>query len=248
MSIDFDLQKGLTLIEIMIGLVITSMMIICLLSIYLLTEKNNEIKIALNTIEDNANLLTEIFRNEIHQAGYRGCAKLSNEENKIEIHENQLTIRHASSKYAELKRDMRSYSILYLSRNIKINKNNVYLISDCKTSDIFSASEVENSSNDIQKIISEFPLSKKYENNAEIRKMEIKTYYIVKTKRINLRGEPIYGLYVKENNDDSEELIEGIESMKIYQEVNGILIKLTLVSLNHFFLKKEWYIYAACYN
>lgn len=94
---------------------------------------------------------------------------------------------------------------------------------------------------------------------------KINTYFVDKTLRINDRGESIYALYQLDTKNHKQELVEGINDMKIQysilknnkiieinaDEINnkskiiGVSIMLTFASLNEFTLKKNEFMYVS---
>ena len=142
--------SGLTLIELMICLTMSTLILSGCISVYLGIDQNNQTQLAINTIEENSLAATIILQDAIHKSGYIGCAKLSDpfpltnksdieftRKNRIEIEANELTIRNASLNAATLVRGMRSDTNLYASDDIKFAVEDVLLISNCQSADIF---------------------------------------------------------------------------------------------------------------
>jgi hypothetical protein len=264
--------NGYMLIEFMIGLLISLLVIFCLTPIYIATERSQSVQIALNTIMDNANVASHFLHTDIVTAGYMGCARLTNRfplVNTTHIEFNAInkivsdassdmkpgsqavTIRKASMQSVSLVKNMRSYSILYVSNTLAVSSGDVLLISDCKTADLFTVKEVQSLADNTQKIISEQPLSALYKLNAEVRQLEVNTYFIGETERKTQRDAVIFSLYKKDIHQHKLELVEGINDMKVNIDVNqkgqqqGVSIELNVGSLNDFILQKIWFIYVA---
>lgn len=219
-------QIGFTLIELMIGLVINMLILLCVISIYLATEKNQSIQVALNTIEDNASVASMILHEVIQKAGFSGCAQLNSEfpitnttqnhfseKDKIAVIDNRLIIKNASTDAAILEKDMRSHSLIYVKTDMKLLEGDVLFISNCKTADIFLIKTISIEFDGVEKIVANKPLGSLYGKNAEVRRLEVNTYYIDKTNRLSQLNVPVYALYVKDINGHKSELVEGINNI-----------------------------------
>ncbi|TAK78792.1 MAG: hypothetical protein EPO11_00915 [Gammaproteobacteria bacterium] len=265
--------KGETLIELMVAVVIGLLLISSLVEIYLSSQRGYRLQDALNHLQDNAKLATNFLKSDIQQAGYIGCARLTNDfpiasysssyaitpQNKLTGSDTQFTVRHLVFPNVILK-TMQDASTIEVSKEINIHAGDVLIIADCNKAEIFQAESVS-SSQQSQKIITTSPLQNKYEAYAEIGPFEINTYYIAKTDHTEKNGTPIYSLFVK-NNDGNTELVENINHMQltysIYQDgkltdvpasevddwsrIRGVAIDLDLVSST---LKKTWHLYVA---
>src|SRR5438128_340840 len=74
----FDQKKqGFSLIEFLLALTLSLFILSIVSTIYLLSQRHLMSQIALSKIQENIHLLSEIFHTEIHQAGYIGCPKLT---------------------------------------------------------------------------------------------------------------------------------------------------------------------------
>lgn len=248
-------QQGVTLLELMISLFIAMMILFYITAIFLFYEKNHDMQVALTSVTENANMISQLFKNEIHAAGYIGCGKLTdtfpiknNTPLKITLHgidvaSKILTISHADFQHAELIKNMHSDSVLYVTNTVKFSAGDVLLVSDCKSADIFMVKNIDFYSKEINKITAVTPLANRYEKNALVSQYEVNTYYIDTTDRFDTKGFPIHALYQKDIYQNKTELIEGIEDMKINAD-GGVAIECKLKSVTRFALEKEWFIYA----
>lgn len=247
-----------------LGLIIVGL----LFTIYVASEKNNRIRSALSTIQDNETNAISLLNRGLHQAGYIGCAHLSDHfpvipyqdysihsNNKLIGNENELTVRFMDY-FTVILKDIR-HSIIYTTNEVKFSAGDILIISNCRQAEIF---EVHSNfiTSFYQKIIPKYPLQLPFYGYAEIGRLIINRYFIAKTKRTDLYGHPIYALYVRDIHERKTELVEGVNQMQLtylvktnnrlmdvaansindWAKVVGVNINLTLVSSS---LKKHWY-------
>ncbi len=256
---------GFTLIELMLGVALSALIMIYLITIYLAVLQNQNSQIALSTLKENSEILSPLLLSAIHGAGYMGCARLTDDfplsnktdyqltaKNRVVVQDDTLITRQASFHMAMLSKNMQDKSIFYLTKMVEnLSQGDIVLISNCKTADIAKVKNILSLVNGSQRIMTESPLSVLYSANTEVRKLEINTYYIAATNRKNARGELIYALYVKNFQQEKIEKLEGINAMKIKvdknlnDEISGLSFKFILSSLNYFLVEKPWYLYAS---
>lgn len=246
-------QVGFTLIELMLGMTIALLILSIITTIYLSAEKNFRMQAALSTIQENARTAFELLRNDISLAGYIGCAKLTDDfpvknlhqyniskQNKILISQKKsILVRHVSLAHADLIK-MNENSVLYTTANISFSENEILLIADCKTAEIFQVKKISFSQG--QQIITPIePLANRYEKNAEVGKFQINKYFIANTDR--QVDPPLFSLYLTDIKNHTVELVESVDEMTITDmfDQNGVEVSLTLSSPDHFLnMKKTW--------
>jgi hypothetical protein len=226
--------------------------------IYYISQNSFRLQASLNQIQDNARTAIDILSSEIHQAGYIGCAKLTNDfpaissqypftiKNKLAMTSTTITVRHAGFENANLINTMLNASILEVSDNVHFKKNNILIISDCKHAEIFTVKNIIYSSG-TQKISPVSPLSYQFEQNAEIAHFEVNHFFVAATNQKDHYGKPVSALYVKKLQGNSIRVVDGIKSIHIEQTMNqhrgsAIRIDLEVVSTP---LCKTWYSYVA---
>lgn len=276
---------GFTLIELMLALLISSLILCSLSFIYLTCEKNQKTQAALMTIQENSRIAKEILGSAIHTAGYIGCVKLTKHflitnDYPVQLTENSkmkpyagnekkpgsdaFSIIQANTVNAYLIQSMNDYSRLIVSTSLLFEEEELMVISDCKSADIFKIQQVINMGT-MQIIIPERPLKKLYGLYAEVGQLENNTYYIAKTDRIDEARSPVYALYKKDIYSRKTEILDGINNMKINyavsengqlrqrrgDEINaqskivGISIMLELSSLNRVAMNKNVFYYVS---
>lgn len=255
---------GFTLIELMITLVITSFLLTFIVKIFLGMEASYSTQVALNTLEENANMFNQLIEPIVNASGYIGCPRLTEHfplvnhteylytsANKLELasdvdaKENTqvLVVRYSEVKHVDLLKDMRSLSVLYLTKGDSFSKDDIVIISDCKNADMFVIKENVELQDGTQKMFSKQNLSKLYKRNSSIMLYRENTYLISETGRKNSQGLPINALYVKDIDHRKMELLEGVESMHLTLDRKGagVAFALTFKSVNDFYLEKQWF-------
>lgn len=265
---------GVTLIELIISIILSLFMTISIAGLYLTIHKTLLAQTALMNIHENMQIILQRFHSSIAAAGFIGCAKLTNQfpvasyppinisqDNMISAYKDSemkagtdaITIMSASAAYAKLTESMEDLAELHVSDEPHFVKENVLLISDCLSADIFTIKKITKIKK--QQIIQTVqPLSKKYPEDAEVRLFEVNKYFVAKTSRYDSNGLPIYALYLKDIYSRKTELIEGVDDMKIQytysqmsdkNQIRGVNLSFVLGSLNNFKLKKKIYSYVA---
>ncbi|HET8700841.1 MAG TPA: PilW family protein [Nitrococcus sp.] len=140
-----------------------------------------------------------------------------------------LTIRGASAVGARLTGNMSADNA-----NIQIDsnpggfkQNDILMITDCASADIFRATSVSNSSGSSTVTIAHADstntdnrLSKAYQGNARVMQFIATTYFVKDTGRKNEAGDPIYSLYVQRLGGTPVELATGVDSMQVLYGVD----------------------------
>jgi len=274
---------GITLIELMLALALSILIIGGIFEIYLIAENNRLIQTTVITMQEDAQMITQLFKGQIHAAAYMGCAKLTNDfpfknnlpfkisqKNKIERYQDTdvkegtdaIRIWHSSMQSAILNKTMQNHLNLYVTSNIPILVDDNLIISDCKTAESFRVKKIFTLENGMQKIITNVPLKKLYEKNAEINILEINSYFVSNTGRVDEHNQPIYALHIKDILGETTELAEGVDRMKVFftrvennklveypasdiadaSEIVGVSLAFELAAAG---LKKNWNLYVA---
>lgn len=238
-------MKGITLIELMIALLMSSLILSGLTMIYLACDKNQKTQSALLTIQENSRISMQLFNEAFQTAGYIGCAKLTDQfpvtnnlsiqftaatkikpykDNEKKSGSDAISIMRANPVTTHLVQHMTEYTQLILPPSIKGAEKEIWVISDCESVEIFRVQQILNLENN-QIFQPEKPLKKLYGIHAEVSQLENNAYYVAKTDRVDSLGFPVYALYKKDIYSKKSELIEGVNDMKITYEVleNGQL-------------------------
>lgn len=226
-------NHGFTLIELMIGIVLSTLILSGVIEIYLGAAQSHESQMDLHIIQDNARMAFSFLNSGIASAGYIGCMKLTPDfpkninitsQIKIEsLHQpnsDSMTIHQVSHQHATITEPMTAYSILYVTDSLEFFPKETVLISDCKNAELFQIKTLVSVNEKIKKIITIHPLHHLYEKNAEVSLIESNTYFIDDTQRKTKTGLPIYALYLKKLDQPKMELVDHVENMKIQYDVN----------------------------
>lgn len=241
--------SGLTLIELLISLTIAVGLLSMLTAIYLAAEKNMQWQTAESLLQQNANIAINILKKAIKTAGFIGCAKFTEDfpilnhsdisfssRTKINFPDTHtLVVERASLTSAALVHDMRGQSTIYITDDLTIHPGDTLWIADCKTADIFVVKTI--SGHHPQKITTVQPLSRLYAEDAVVRFVEIKRYFV----------DPTQNVLYEENNKGKMALIDHIQAMYLQKnthagQVMGVAFQLIL-QVNS--LEKKRFGYAA---
>jgi Tfp pilus assembly protein PilW len=219
--------SGQMLIELMLAVMLGLLVVSFLLQLYVASDRNYRLQMALNHIQDSATMAITILNTEIKRAGYVGCQHLTNDiinatdvrysvtlQNKLIGNHAEITIRAMRFPNATLKETMQEPSLLYVDRNEHFSTGEKLMIADCKKAEIFQTASVKYTLSG-QKITSERPLQQLFEKHAEVGRLEINRYFIARTHRKNTDGSAIYSLFVEKMNQRSMELVENIQRMQM---------------------------------
>ncbi len=226
-------ETGLTLIEVMITITISISMLAILLDIYFSCISQLKVESALSEIQFAAHSAANILTQEIQQAGHIGCARLTadfpiislpsqvfNVNNQISANnQNELTVRYAEPNSAYLLEDNKHTNRIYISNNIKFDKKDILIISDCKQAEMISPQAIHQFS-DRQEITLSQPLRYAYNKYAEISRFVVHKFYIAKSNRQYENGDTVHGLYMEDQWRHKYELISGITAMSIHFNID----------------------------
>lgn len=227
----------MTLIELILALALSSLIINSIFAVYLIAENARLAQKSLITLQQNVQVISQLFKYHIRLLPYAGCAKLTETfpfenhlsfalplKNHIMAYRDSdskagtdaIRIWHASSESAVLLKKMHGYASLSISSTIPIEVNDNLIISDCKTTETLRVKKMFREKDGVLKIIPVLPLNKLYEKNAEINKLEIEEYFIGASDQLDQDKQPIYSLFSKDSEGNKIELAEGISQMKIF--------------------------------
>ncbi len=256
-------KLGVSLIELMLALLISSLLLSFLVGMYVSIHHAHQFIVALDTIQENEILASSIFNAAVSKAGYIGCAKLTSEfplvnhttilfnaNNKLSYTErgdvHGFTARYMDQNNSFLVKDMRGYSTLYVSKKIDIFPADILIISNCKSAEIFQVKDVVKQVDSL-KITTQTPLANRYEKDALVGGYKEESYF-VDTNVLWMKDA------IKKN-----EILTGVESMQVTfaiadngrmkmvssdslpNEKRGIGVKLQFFSPDGIELHQSWY-------
>lgn len=104
-----------------------------------------------------------------------------------------------------------------IANKIAFANNDIVFITDCESTDIFRATSgtTATSINHTTAGNTTGNLSKAYQTDARVTRLETIAYYVKDTGRTNNSGNPVFALYRQLVNGTEEELIEGVENIQV---------------------------------
>ncbi len=255
-------QQGLSLIEVMIAIVISSLLMAGTIQIFVNNKQTYRVQEAVSRLQENGRFAMQILTKDIRMAGFTGCGRMGTISNIADIDGDgiadqtsdfstggidgreeaalpvnitntvQLTtaevndgtdvilIKRASDTGVRLVGNMG-----VVNANIQLDSataaglfaaDDILIISDCEATDIFAANNVSSGGTitiaHSSAVNTSNNLSKLYDTDATVMKMESFAYYI----GTNAAGSPsLYRKRLDNVNVVTEELIDGIEDMEI---------------------------------
>lgn len=250
-------STGITLIEFMIGCVLTLILLGILFSIGFSAQKIFQQQQTMLMIQNDINEIKNIFSENIHQAGFIGCAKLTDnfpvkngssillqKANRIAPYGEGFQTWYAADGNVSLYKNMRQSAILIVSTDSPIRVGDVLIISDCQTMDVFVIKKIQTEKHAI-KITAKTSLSKLYDTNAAIFLLANNAFYVVDTK------DGARGLFWRDQHNQKIELSHRIKKMDVAYDMDaennmrGVSIHLQIAAnfISSFY--QNWYFYVA---
>jgi type IV pilus assembly protein PilW len=246
---------GFSLLEILLASALGVLLLSGFLEIYLSHEKLSSKQNDLALTAENTRFLTSYLTSSIRQAGFAGCANLNNLQIATHNFKPALTFSLITSLQGFTADDAPSYmrgvaaantdilviekadtdttrligeakagaKLFYVYKNPATENNKILLISDCEHADLFAAKNI---------VVAEIAVSGsgglKFGygvQDAEVSAFTELTYFIADTGRQYTNGKPIYALFFKVNRGDREELVAGVNDLKITYGVYNLQSK-----------------------
>lgn len=246
-------EKGFTLLEIVIAMSLNVILLFGAIQTVIILKKEWLYHQALNRIQENARHLYLLLDEILSTAGRLSCKRIDRIQFKevsplidgvkiglynapiqiVKIKDLQSNPYLSKSFYQRLQPNS---DILWIvgskvPKNINSTLNRVLIIDDClKMIAII---------NENDKTVEQVHVPFKYTN---FRLLQSKLYYVGRTKRL-IDNLPVYALYSTDMNGITQELIEGVESMKITSDQsksNKLRIDFVLSSVSATFIRKNW--------
>jgi type IV pilus assembly protein PilW len=133
-----------------------------------------------------------------------------------------ITIQRASDLKIDLSGNMASdnANVQLASNPANFQANDLLIITDCETVDVFRATNVSSGSSTVtiahtNSANSTNRLSKAYPTTASIMEYHSNTFYVADTGRDNRYGNPVLALYQRDANGLKSELVEGVANLQL---------------------------------
>lgn len=251
-------ERGVSLIELMIAMVISLILLGGVIQIFLSSKQTYNMQEGVARIQENGRYGIDYVARYVHMAGFQGCTNVNllrpniisktvpggylTELQKVingvdsaaavnsygaKLGSDVLIIHSGSASTVRLSGNLASDNA-----NIQVDSNpdnyqagDVLFITDCENSDVFTATNVSsnasptiahaNSSNTTNR------LSKPYQNDAMILRLQSSSFYVRDTGNTNTNGAAIFGLYQRNEFNNAETLmVDGVEDFQVLYGVN----------------------------
>jgi type IV pilus assembly protein PilW len=239
-------SAGFSLLELVIALVFCTILLAQLSYIYLSNQRLINLHSNLSRAQENLRFSTNILQKNIRMTGYSGCAKINNLQfsnhtdekfnlesslqgydssnlprylqHKVLNGTDVIEIKKADLDVTTLQVDVASGSkIVKVKQNPATENNQILLIADCTHADLFLAHNWQGNA-----VRTNQALSHAYRaESTEVSRFEVLAFFISDTGRTDAKGKPIFSLYLDANRGNKQELVEGVEAMKINYYVDG---------------------------
>jgi hypothetical protein len=256
---------GVTLLELMLVMSMSLLLISSAFVIYLAMQKNHHLLTAINEIQENSRMASQLLREHVQIAGYRGCAYTQDSGARISGTDNTLTTYQASTQSANLIFAMSEASTLVVAAKPNFKVGDMAVISDCQAAEIFQIKKVMRLNNGAQKLFLLQPLNRMFSATAEVGRWQVFTYLVKKTGRVHKNGVAISALYARNTDNRLQEWVAGVDAMQVHYAVTnqnqlaivsaaqvsdwmrvvGVQIKLLLSATKDDVLHKTAYVYIA---
>lgn len=245
-SIGKKRAQGFSLIELLIVVGLSTMLLAGIWQVYFSAKSVYRAQQASARWQENLRFATNLLSHKISMAGFSGCRKLSevqlvnhtvsiyNDENvlrgygfenlpsyligKVVPNTDVLVLQKADNDLTQITSNLKKgATTIWVTQNPASENNQILLISDCMNADLLVANNWSGPC-----ILSRNRLAHAYQTRSTtIGRLEETTYFIGDTGRVDDRGETIDALFVITNRGDRQELIEGIDSMRISYGVDS---------------------------
>lgn len=219
---------GMAMIELLIACILSSGLLSILISIFLVSQHAYHAQLNLQTILNSALNAIDILNDEIKQAGFIGCRRLTKQFhvtsyasysikaiNRIQENHHHLIVRHMSNPNDNLLENMKDNVTLSVTKVLHFYPGEIAIITDCERGEIFQIESVSEGKN-FQIIRSNKKLHHLYKKQADVGKLEVNEYFIEKNMTMNKKlPDGGYALYMKNIKQKKFKLISNIDAMEM---------------------------------
>lgn len=230
-----EFLSGFSLIELMIGLMISAMILTSVSTIYYSATKNFKYQESFNNRQDTVRTINNFLLHDFRMAGFIGCAKLTNSfplinhssidftpihviekfnTDKKKANTDAVLTRRTGDVYTVLTENMENPSVMIV-QPAHFQPEDWVMVSDCNHAEIFQIKHISINSFGLQRITSTVELSSLYSAGSELSRVEEHHYFVANSGRQNEKGEPIYSLYTESINNKKFEIAENISDFKV---------------------------------
>lgn len=230
-------QKGLTLVELMVALVIGLLLTLGVLQVYLSGRDVYRMQDSLSHLQESGRYTLALLTREIRESGYIGCLSIDwagiDDPNDAGVDFDETTIIRATAganvtlpdtlriRSAQPFNAVLTDTVLAgdesfsVEDNVTVAAGDVLVISDCRTAELFVA---ENDVSNGTTITATEALANNYLADAmgAVYRYRDVTYTVADTGRQTPGGRAIRALFVdRDDGTGPQELVEGVENLKL---------------------------------
>lgn len=267
-SRDIGVQKGLSLVELLVALALSAVLILGIFTVYMDSSQTSRLSTSLARIQESARIGMDILARDLRMVGFQGCADpddvtmnvIANNpptsdffattlrawevtgpnwaagtefddlsiESSARIGSDVIAIQRGEMANVELTGNISSVNSNIQVTGPEVNQfsqNDMVLISDCESADLFRISSKPSSDTwaHASNVNSSNKLSQAYHEDARVMRFSSTIYYVADTGRDDSLGDDIYALYRARDNllnsatptFQIDELVEGVESLQV---------------------------------
>lgn len=234
--------RGMTFIELMIGLTLAMMLTLGFIQAFSVINKIYIRHESLTQIQENARSIHYILRELYTRQDAMGCNRWGSDlnivvdpgvaEQLLSKKAEKLTLRHTpieNSDWVWVNYTKKYYT---LAKEPRWKPGTVWVLSSCRQAELFVVEEDEAFFEELKNKVWLTDLTA-----MRLSKLHSVILYVAKTNRKNEKEEPIYALYLTDLNGRTQERVEGVEKIKVTQGEKTVKLEFLLTSP----LLKQWW-------
>ncbi len=234
---EYNRTKGAGLLEVMIAMLLSAIMLVEIFRYsYFLENSVSFSSEKVESIEKNNVLFSWLVR-DIEMAGYVGCVKANSRKNILDNNNYLSSVWLSFNAGGLISQYMSAQQFLILNKE---NANEVFIeggdelkpddivfLENCWEAEVAKIKKISSVNYGEKKRIQFYDTIKKSNlENEYLAKLILHKYYIKKTSRKNASGEYITSLYLTNEKNDSDEILENIYSMNIARSLSHFIISI----------------------
>jgi hypothetical protein len=229
--------KGVGLLEIMIAMLLSVIVLAEIFRYSYFLENSVSLSSAkVESIEKNNVLFAWLVR-DIEMAGYVGCVHAHSRKNIVDdqgyLLDQWLTVSGGElisqymSAHQVLVIDKTSNNEVLIKNSDGLKADDVVFLENCWGAELAKIKKISSVNYGAQKKIQfYYPIKASETKNFYLAKLVLHKFYVKKTSRKNAKGDYIFSLYVTNEKNDSDEILENIQSMNIKKSHNNFVISI----------------------
>jgi len=245
LSFDFNTQRGLSLIEVMVSLTLSAFLMAGVIQVFITNNQTYKVQNAMSRLQENGRFVLQLMGDDIRIADFWGCrgqaskvvnnldagagyidftnnGAITGTDNSGVNGSDSITLTGAltTGLYVQTPFMPQLSSVIKVANN-KFQQGDILLVSDCKSGDIFQISNGDPGGTGQLAHNTGNTVSPGNKTQDLSRKYDNEsTVYMLREYTYSIqsktiRGQQVSGLYRSDNGTTAVELVEGVESMQI---------------------------------